>query len=104
MHNLGGGARLAVRGIDPDGLAINVDVELTEPTGERWGVTVLTLSEVDRLMKAYRVTGECQSGRFFRASDLLIVESPILQDLVNLMGDLFVSGEHRQKMLRLDDV
>ena len=50
-----------MRGLNGDGSVDNVDIELVDETGIRRSATVLTLAEIDRLMRSYRDTGECQS-------------------------------------------
>jgi hypothetical protein len=72
---VGDGTRLLVRGMEDDGRVVNVDVEIVEATGARWVATVLTLAEISRLMRSYRESGECLSGRYSRVPDLMILDT-----------------------------
>ncbi len=100
---VGKGARLVVRGIEGDGSVVNVDVELVEASGARWAATVLTLAEIARLMRSYRDTGECMSGRYFRVSDLMILDTPTFQSLTEVVEGLLRSGDYVLEFSALDD-
>lgn len=100
---VGNGARLFVRGIDDDGTVDNVDIELVEQSGARWSATVLTLSEIGRLMRSYRETGECLSGRYFRVADLLILATPTLEALTEVVEGLLRDGTYQFELSLLDD-
>ena len=66
---------LVGEGEDPDEVA-NVDVRVQFPDGTRWGATMFTLGEVDRLMRRWERTGEYADGRYFPISHDLIVREP----------------------------
>lgn len=100
---VGNGARLVVRGIEEDGRVVNVDVELIEASGARWAATVLTLAEIGRLMRSYRDTGECLSGRYFRVPDLLILDTPTFESLTEVVEDLLRTGTYVFEFSALDD-
>jgi hypothetical protein len=68
------GFKLLVRGLEDDGSIASVDVELIDAYGARWSATVLTVPEIQRLMRLYRGTGECMQGAYFRVADLLILD------------------------------
>ncbi|WP_406630829.1 hypothetical protein [Amycolatopsis sp. WGS_07] len=60
---------------DPDEVA-NVDFRVQYPDSARWGATMFTLDEVDRLMRRWERTGEYADGRYFPVSRDLIVREP----------------------------
>ncbi|MFE7508434.1 hypothetical protein [Promicromonospora sp. NPDC057488] len=99
--SLGGGARIVVRGMDGDGSVVNADVELIASDGTRWAATVLTLGEIARLMDAYRESGECRSGAFFRVPDLLILGTGTVDALVDVFRELVRTGEYRDELVEL---
>src|SRR4051794_95519 len=102
--DFGGGTRLIVRGIEGDGSVSNVDVELIDAHGARWSATVLTVGEIQRLMRLYRSTGECSGGAYFRVPDLLILDEPTLTALVSVIEELVRSETHRFELAPLEDL
>lgn len=100
---LDSGGRLAVRGVDDDGIVTNADAELVDAQGQRWSATVMTQSEVSRLIEAWRSSGECQSGAFFREPDLIIVRDPSREAVVRMFTELLRTGDHRNEMTLLHD-
>lgn len=100
---LANGVRLLVRGIGEDETVRNVDIELIEPHGPRWSATVLTLDEIARLMTTYRESGECLFGSYFRVPDLLIIDQPTLESLVEVISGLLRDGSHAFELSRLLD-
>ncbi len=100
---VGGGARLIVRGIDEHGSVANVDLELIDSHGARWSATVLTVGEIQRLMHGYRTTGECGGGAYFRVPDLLIIDDPTLPALVSVIEELLRTGNHKFELAPLEE-
>jgi hypothetical protein len=100
---VGSGARLVVRGLEDDGTVRNVDIELVEESGARWSATVLTLGEIDRLMTSYHETGECLSGSYFRVPDLLILNRPTFESLIEVVEGLLRDGTYPFEFSPLDD-
>jgi hypothetical protein len=82
----------------------NVDVEVHLPDGSRWSATVLTLAEVDQLMRRWEGTGEAAAGRCFWCSDGLIVRDPGVQGMVDVIAELLVSEEFDGPFHRLSDL
>jgi hypothetical protein len=102
--DVGAGARLIVRGVADDGSVANVDVELIDLHGARWSATVLTVGEIQRLMRLYRSTGECRGGAYFRVADLLILDEPSLTALVSVIEELVRTGTHRFELAPLEEL
>ncbi|MGW0778789.1 hypothetical protein ACWD01_35405 [Streptomyces sp. NPDC002835] len=80
----------------------NVDARIRLPDGSRWGATILTITEVERLMARWSSTGEALNGRYFWCSDGLIVKEPGLMPMAEVLIGLLDSGELRQILQRLD--
>ena len=90
-------------GEDPETLcSVDVEVRLTED-GSRWSATIFTLAEVGRLMKRWSQTGEELGGRYFWCSDGLIVRDPGIDNMIQVLADLFDAGDLMQVLQRLDD-
>jgi len=100
---VGGGARLVVRGIETDGAVVNADVELIDRDGQRWSATVLTVDEISRIIVRHRETGECLGGAYFRVPDLLILSDSSWASLVAIVEELLRTGEYRFEFSPLED-
>ncbi|MFJ4598106.1 DUF4279 domain-containing protein [Kitasatospora sp. NPDC088861] len=80
----------------------NTDAEVLLPDGSRWGATILTVDEVGRLMNRWDGTGEALGGRYFSCSDGLIVRSPGIAGMVDVIVGLLEAGELQHTFKRLD--
>lgn len=81
---------------------VDVEVRLMED-GSRWSATVLTLTEVERLMKKWAHTGENLGGRYFWCSDGLVVRDSGIDSMTQVIAGLLNSGDFAQVLQRLDD-
>lgn len=81
----------------------NVDVMVTLSGGERYAGTFFTLSNVERLLSEYRMTGECLSGTYLWASNMILVESLTFEIVEDSVRDLVLSGEIESAMARLQE-
>ncbi|MFD5651351.1 hypothetical protein [Streptomyces sp. NPDC127039] len=82
----------------------NVDVEVRLIVdGSRWGTTVFTLAEVERIMARWSRTGEALGGRYFWCSDGLIVRDPGIDSMTQVLVGLLDDGDFTQVLKRLDD-
>lgn len=97
------GSRCVVRGVDEDGIVTSADVEIVDSDGRRWAATVMTHSEIVRLMEVWQSSGECQSGAFFRVPDLIVVRDPSREGVSRVFSELHRTGNHRYEMTLLDD-
>ncbi|MFE2729391.1 hypothetical protein [Kitasatospora sp. NPDC059327] len=77
------------------------DAEVLLPDGSRWGATILTVDEVGRLMNRWDGTGEALGGRYFSCSDGLIVRSPGIAGMVDVIVGLLEAGELQHTLRRL---
>ena len=70
-----------------------VDVEVTLTDGSRWGGTFVTYRYLETLRARYANSGECLSGRYFWAANLVLcdlVDRPTIEAVV---ADLLATGE-----------
>lgn len=80
----------------------NIDVEVRLTDGSRWSATVVTIAQVERLMKKWAMTGEALGGRYFSCADGLIVRDAGISAMTELIAGLLDSGELTQVLQRLD--
>jgi hypothetical protein len=91
------GAGEALHAVDK----VDVDVRLTD--GSRWSATIITLTQVERLMERWATTGEALGGRYFSCSDGLIVRDAGVVPMTEVIAGLLESGEFTHILQRLDD-
>lgn len=82
----------------------NVDAEVRLPDGSRWGATIFTIAEVERLMSRWATTGESLSGRYFWCSDGLVVREAGIPAMTEVVVGLLDSGEIRSIFRKLDNL
>jgi len=76
-----------------DPYADNVDVEVTLADGGRFGATFFTLENVKRLFQKNRASGECNSGTYFWAANMILVKDLTMEVIQTTVQDLLDSGE-----------
>ncbi|MGY5058529.1 hypothetical protein ACWDFR_31485 [Streptomyces sp. 900105755] len=81
----------------------NVDVFVDLKDGSRWSATIITLAQVEILMKRWAVSGEALAGRYFWCSDGLIVRDAGVSNMTQVLAGLIQNGEFTQILQRLDD-
>jgi hypothetical protein len=52
----------------------NSDVIITFEDGSRWVATFFSYTHINTLVEKNRRTGECMSGKYFWASDMILVD------------------------------
>lgn len=72
----------------------NIDVVVRMPGGETRTVTFFTVANIVSIMNRYKSTGECLSGRFFWASDLVIAEDLKRETIESIVVEMIKSGEY----------
>jgi hypothetical protein len=82
-------------------LSDNVDVEVIFGTGERFSATFFSLENIRALMTRYRETGECASGTYFWAKDMVVVMSVDDATIAKAVRDLIDTDEFRHAFRRL---
>lgn len=71
----------------------NVDVEVELDDGRRFCATFFTLENIRRLFAKNKTTGECHSGLYFWATDMIIVEVLTLDTIEKTVKDLLACRE-----------
>ncbi|WP_225636745.1 hypothetical protein [Streptomyces solaniscabiei] len=80
----------------------NIDVFVDLPDGSRWSATILTLAQVEILMKRWGTSGEALGGRYFWCSDGLIVRDAGISNMTRVLTGLIENGEFEQILHRLN--
>ncbi|MFJ8348466.1 hypothetical protein ACIQ9J_19235 [Streptomyces sp. NPDC094153] len=88
-------------GEDPEAVD-NVDVFVDLNDGSRWSATIITLAQVEILMKRWAASGEALGGRYFWCSDGLIVRDAGISNMTRVLAGLIETGEFTQILQRLD--
>ncbi|MFF4934882.1 hypothetical protein ACFY2H_39405 [Streptomyces griseofuscus] len=81
----------------------NVDVFVDLNDGSRWSATIITVAQVEILMKRWAASGEALSGRYFWCSDGLIVRDAGIGNMTEVLTGLIENGEFTQILQRLED-
>ncbi|MBD0741481.1 hypothetical protein BG418_08265 [Streptomyces sp. CBMA152] len=81
----------------------NVDVFVNLKDGSRWSATVITIAQVEILMKRWAASGEALEGRYFWCSDGLIVRDAGIGNMTQVLTGLIENGEFTRILQRLDD-
>lgn len=71
----------------------NVDVLISLEDGRTFAATFFTIQNLQTLMRGYRQTGECASGTYLWASDMIVVESISTSVIEASVAALIASGE-----------
>ena len=74
----------------------NIDVEVVMADGRRYGATFFTLRNIERLFDKNRETGECQSGLYLWAANMILVRELSFDVIHRTVDDLIASGEFEQ--------
>ena len=86
------------QGLEP--LDDNVDVEVVFDDGSRYMATFFTLQNIQKLMDNYEQSGECMSGSYFWASDLILVRRLSRENIAKVVGELIGKGEFERAFSR----
>ncbi|GAA3381483.1 hypothetical protein GCM10020367_72910 [Streptomyces sannanensis] len=81
----------------------NIDVFVDLNDGTRWSATVITLAQVETIMKRWVATGEALGGSYFWCSDGLIVRDAGISNMTQVLVGLIQTGEFTQTLQRIDD-
>jgi hypothetical protein len=72
----------------------NVDVVIRLAGGEIFYATFFTLKNLESIMKRYKETGECLSGRYLWAKNMIVVDDLHEKTIHAAIHDLVLSGEY----------
>ncbi|WP_030985586.1 hypothetical protein [Streptomyces sp. NRRL S-1813] len=81
----------------------NVDVFVDLNDGSRWSATIITLAQVEILMRRWAASGESLGGRYFWSPDGLIVRDAGISNMTQVLAGLIETDEFTQVLHRLDD-
>lgn len=82
---------------------INVDVEVTDPSGARWGATFYTIANVRTLLERWRSSGEHGAGAYFWGGPgQVIVAEASVGSINRAVHAIFADGDFEQVFERLD--
>jgi hypothetical protein len=76
-----------------DPLYDNVDVEVQLRDGRRFGATFFTLTNIQRLFEKNRNTGECASGLYLWAANMILVRDLSMATIEGTVEDLMAMDE-----------
>jgi hypothetical protein len=71
----------------------NSDVIVTMTDRSRWVATFFSYTNIDSLVAKNRVSGECLSGRYFWASDMILVDEVTRERIEAIIKDLLTTHE-----------
>jgi len=71
----------------------NTDVIVTSPKGRKYIASFFTYSNVESLRQKHIGTGKCLSGRYFWASDMILVTDISRETTEEVTDHLVVDGE-----------
>lgn len=101
---LDSGYELTIVGLQEwDVLDDNIDVEVRFPDGRRYTATFFTLKNLESLFRKNRETGECLSGTYFWAVEMIIVENLECQTLTATVEGLLHDQEFESAFTRVPD-
>jgi hypothetical protein len=81
----------------------NIDVCVHLKDDSRWSATIVTVAQVELLMKRWTTSGEALAGRYFWVSDCLIVRDAGIRNVTDVLVGLLETGEFTQILHRLED-
>ncbi len=76
-----------------EGLEVVTDAHVHAPDGRHWVGTVASMKAIETVMGWHRESGETLGGRYFWASDLLVIREPTEADAFDSIFDLIANGE-----------
>jgi len=66
----------------------NIDAVIETPDGRRWGATLITIREVERILERWKRSGESAGGLYVRIPDLILMSGPGVEQMVAAILDL----------------
>lgn len=90
----------------PDGMwtpaDANSDVIVTFENGERWVATFFSYQNILSLAKKNRETGECLSGKYFVATDMILIDEVSRERIEEVIADLIKESEFEKYFARCE--
>lgn len=70
----------------------NSDVVVTFESGEKWIASFFTYRNIQTLVEKFKTSGECLSGRYFWASNMILVDELTRSRIESTISDLIREG------------
>jgi len=80
----------------------NSDVIVTLHNGNRYVATFFTYENIEHLRRKNQKTGECLNGRYFWASDMIIVERINRREVKEIIEHLLAENEFEQTFDKIE--
>jgi hypothetical protein len=74
----------------------NSDIIITFEDGSRWVATFFSYANINTLVEKNRRTGECMGGKYFWASDMILVDEVSRARIEEVVQYLIETNEFRQ--------
>jgi hypothetical protein len=81
----------------------NTDVIVEFDNGDRWVASFFTYSNIAKLVEKNRTTGECLNGKYFWASDMILVDEVSRERIEEGTKHLINEGEFEYIFRRCTD-
>jgi hypothetical protein len=81
----------------------NSDVMVSFEKGAEWVATFFTYQNISSLSKKNKTTGECLNGKYFWATDMIMVDEITRKRVEEVISHL-IANEEFQKVFRIADV
>ncbi len=82
----------------------NVDVEVKFSDGSRFTATFFTVCNIHSLFAKNKITGECSSGKYLWATEMILVERLDRQTMEDTIFGLIRDGEFEDAFTKVSDV
>jgi hypothetical protein len=81
----------------------NSDVIVTFADGERWVATFFSYQNILSLAETYRETGECLGGKYFVATDMILVDEVSRERIEEVVADLLAQNDFETYFAHCED-
>lgn len=81
----------------------NSDVIVTMQNGEKYVATFFTYKNIEWLRQKNEKTGECLSGKYFWASDLILIDKLNRTEILKVIEDLFNESEFNSVFNKMNE-
>ena len=79
----------------------NIDVQIDIDDGRVFSATFFTLQNIETLFRKNAQTGECASGLYFWASEMILVKDLKMETIHRAVKDLILNNELQNASLRI---
>jgi hypothetical protein len=82
---------------------VNSDAIVTFEDGKRWVATFFTYKNIRSLTEKFRRSGECLGGKYFVATDMILVDEVTRVRIEEVVADLIKENEFEIYFERCDE-